>query len=109
RRASARGAPGFVARDLGPRALLKDPQLRQVRPADLQIQRPLVRLEPELLSELVLVASLAHVESALPEAARDGPRDRQGLLHLVDALVVRILLPQDFAALRREADPLPTG
>src|SRR5438093_10459703 len=68
-RAAEGAARGFEARDLDPRALLKALELRQVRPAHLQMPRPLVRLDPELLSELVLVASLAHVEGALPEAA----------------------------------------
>src|SRR5947208_13897991 len=88
-RAAEGAARGFEARDLDPRALLKDLQPRQVRAAALQIQRPLVRLEPELLAELALVASLPQVEGALHEAAGDGPRDRHGLLHLLAPLVVR--------------------
>src|SRR6059036_1764079 len=107
-RASERPPGGFEACDLDARTVLENLQFREIRAPNLEVQRALVRLEPELLAELVLVAFLAHVERALTEAARDGPRNRHRLLDLEDPLVVRVLLPEDLPAARGETDPLAT-
>src|SRR3989475_1967015 len=105
-RAAERATRGLEACDLDARTILENLQFREIRAPDLEVQRALVRLEPELLAELVFVSFLSHVERALVEAARDGPGDRDRLLDLEDPLVVRVLLPEDLATPRREADPL---
>jgi len=46
----------FESSDLDPWGVLKDLQFRKVWARDLQVQRALVRFEPELLPELLLVA-----------------------------------------------------
>src|SRR5438128_7399407 len=106
-RAPERAATRLESGDLDPRAVLEDLELREVRTRDLQIQCALVRLEPELLPELVSVAFLSHVERALTEATRDRPRDRHRLFDLENPLVVGVLLADDIAASRRESNPLP--
>src|SRR2546426_4766708 len=108
-RAPERASARFESGDLDPRAVLEDLELREVRTRDLQIQRALVRLEPELLPELVSVPFLSHVERALPEATRDRPRDRHRLFDFENPLVVGVLLADDIAPARRESDPLPAG
>src|SRR5256712_10519208 len=108
-RAPERASARFESGDLEPWAVLEDLELREVRTRDLQIQRALVRLEPELLPKLVSVPFLSHVERALPEATRDRPRDRHRLLDLENPLVVCVLLADDIAPARRESDPLPAG
>src|SRR3990172_3546722 len=108
-RAAERAAPGLESRDLNPGRLLEDLELRKVRTVNLQVQRALVWLEPELLAELVPVPFLAHVERAFADAARDGARDRQGLFRLEAPLIVRVFLAQHVRAARREPDPLPPG
>src|SRR5881296_3001596 len=52
-RTAERPSRSVEARDFNPGALLEDLQLREVRARDLQIQGAFVRLEPELLAELV--------------------------------------------------------
>src|SRR5437867_3833528 len=108
-RAPERASARLESGDLNPRAVLEDLELREVRTRDLQIQRALVRLEPEFLPELVSVAFLSHVERALTEATRDRPRDRHRLFDLENPLVVGVLLADDIAPARRESDPLPAG
>src|SRR5256712_8863282 len=108
-RAPERASARFESGDLDPRAVLEDLELREVRTRDFQVQRALVRLEPELLPELVSVALLSHVERALPEATRDRPRDRHRLFDFENPLVVGVLLADDIAPARRESDPLPAG
>src|SRR3989475_1150869 len=108
-RAPERASARFESGDLDPRAVLEDLELREVRTRDLQIQRALVRLEPELLPKLVSVPFLSHVERALPEATRDRPRDRHRLFDFENPLVVGVLLADDIVPARRESDPLPAG
>src|SRR2546427_5733187 len=108
-RAPERASARLESGDLDPRAVLEDLELREVRTRDLQIQRALVRLEPELLPKLVSVPFLSHVERALPEATRDRPRDRHRLFDFENPLVVGVLLADDIAPARRESDPLPAG
>src|SRR3989441_10537921 len=108
-RAPERASARLESGDLDPRAVLEDLELREVRTRDFQVQRALVRLEPELLPKLVSVAFLSHVERALAEATRDGPRDCHRLFDLENPLVVGVLLADDIAASRRESDPLPAG
>src|SRR2546428_7589044 len=108
-RAPERASARFESGDLDPRRVLEDLELREVRTRDLQIQRALVRLEPELLPKLVSVPFLSHVERALPEATRDRPRDRHRLFDFENPLVVGVLLADDIVPARRESDPLPAG
>jgi len=68
-----RSASRFESSDLDPWGVLKDLQFRKVWARDLQVQRALVRFEPELLPELLLVAFLAHVEGAFAEAPATVP------------------------------------
>src|SRR3989454_336627 len=105
-RTAERASRSVEARDLDPRALLEDLELREIRARDLQVQRAFVRFEPELLAELVFVPFLPHVEGALAKATRDSPRDRHRFFDLENPLVVGVLLPEHFSAARRESDPL---
>src|SRR3989441_1628777 len=105
-RAAERPSRGVEAGDLDPGALLEDLQLREIRARDFQVQGAFVRLEPELLAELVFVPFLPHVERAFAQPARDGPGDRQRFFDFKNPLVIGVLLPQDFSAPRRESDPL---
>src|SRR5437773_6322446 len=90
------------------RALLpeEDDELRELRPGDLQVQRALVRLEPELLPELVLVSLLAHVERALTETARGAASDRDAIPKFEDPEVVRVLPLERLETLRSDFHPL---
>src|SRR2546425_1551946 len=105
-RTAERPPRGLEGSDLDARSLLEDLQLREIRARDLQVQGAFVRLEPELLPELVFVPFLPHVERALAQPARDGPGDRQRFFDFKNPLVIGVLLPQDFSAPRRESDPL---
>src|SRR5437899_10395938 len=91
-RAPERASARFESGDLNPRPVLEDLELREVRTRDLQIQRALVRLAPELLPNLVSVPFLSHVARALPAATRDRPRDRHRLFAFEHPLVVAALL-----------------
>src|SRR5439155_88420 len=108
-RAAERPPGGFEGCDLDAGALLEDLQFREIRARDLEVQCAFVRVEPELLAELVLVSLLPHVEGALAQAARDGPGDRHRFFDLEYPLVVRVLLPDDLPAARRQSDPLAAG
>src|SRR5437667_4661846 len=108
-RAAERPPGGFKARDLDAGALLEDLQFREIRARDLEVPCAFVRLEPELLAELVLVSLLPHVEGALAQAARDGPGDRHRYFDREYPLLVRVLLPDDLPAARRQSDPLAAG
>src|SRR5436309_12749843 len=88
----------------------KDHELRELRARHLETQGSLVGLVPELLAELILVPSLAHVERALPEAARRPARDRHAVPRLEDPDVVRVLPLKRLQPLRRDLHPLlPTS
>src|SRR5713226_6996630 len=67
-RAAERAPGGFEARDLDARTILENLQFREVRAPDFEVQRAFVRLEPELLAELVLVSFLPHVERPFVKA-----------------------------------------
>src|SRR5881409_4009421 len=108
-RTAERPSNGVETGDLNPGALLEDLQLRKIRARDLQVQRAFVWFEPELLAELVFVPFLPHVERALVQPARDGPGDRHRFFDLENPLVVRVLLPDDLPAARRQSDPLAAG
>src|SRR2546428_6715509 len=105
-RSAERPAARLEARDLDPWGVLKDLHLRQVRSVHLQVQRALVRLEPQFLAELLPVAFLPHVEGALAKSARQGAGNRERLPELEDPLVVGVLLAQDPAAAWGATDPL---
>src|SRR5438128_1781875 len=108
-RATERPSGGFEPRDLDAGTLLENLQFREVRARDLEVQGALVRFEPELLAELVLVSLLPHVEGALAKSARDGAGDRHRFFDFEYPLIVRVLLPEDFPAARCESDSLAAG